>query len=124
MSISDPIANLITSIKNASLVEKDVVLVDYSKYHTNILEALKKERVIISYSQKTVDDFPKLEIKINDRFKNFKRISKPGRRLYSKSRLMPTKKESIIVVSTSKGLMNSRQAKREHLGGELLMEVY
>lgn len=123
MSISDPIANLIVSIKNKAITNKGELLTVFSKYKKEILDALKKKNVIYSYTVKDVDGKRMLDIKLNKFYTDISRISKPGRRIYSKASTMPVKKESIIIVSTSKGLMTSFEARKNHLGGELLMEI-
>lgn len=128
---TDPIADLLTRIRNAAKVGKHQITVPASKLKLTILNELKKAGYIVNVE--VIDNKPQntLVVTINEatenaRFTEINRLSKPGRRLYVGANEIPKVKNGrgMVLVSTSKGVMNGFSAKKQKLGGELLLEIY
>lgn len=128
---TDQIADLLTRIRNAILVGKNEILVPTSKLKAGVAEVLVKNGYLAGC--KVEDGKPRglLKVTINEPGTNAKineitKVSKPGRRVYSAAEDLPTVKSGrgMVIVSTSKGLMTGREAKKEHLGGEILVKVW
>ena len=128
---TDQIADLITRIRNAIKVRKNEIFVPTSKLKVGVVEVLKKNGYVAEYE--VVDGKPRgtLKVTINEAGTNAKineisKVSKPGRRVYSAANDLPTVKSGrgMIIVSTSKGLMTGREAKKNRLGGEILVKVW
>lgn len=128
---TDQIADLLTRIRNAILVGKNEILVPTSKLKVGVVEVLVKNGYLASY--KVEDGKPRglLKVTINESGANAKineitKVSKPGRRVYSSAEDLPTVKSGrgMVIVSTSKGLMTGREAKKNRLGGEILVKVW
>ncbi|MBR3116194.1 30S ribosomal protein S8 [Candidatus Saccharibacteria bacterium] len=128
---TDQIADLITRIRNAVLVDKNEILVPTSKLKAGVVEVLAKNGYVKSFE--IVEGTPRgmLHVVINEPGANAKineitKVSKPGRRVYSAADDLPTIKSGrgMIIVSTSKGLMTGRDAKKNRLGGEILVKVW
>ncbi|QNM14965.1 MULTISPECIES: 30S ribosomal protein S8 [Fusobacterium] len=131
MYLTDPIADMLTRIRNANAVMHEKVDVPHSTLKDKIAEILKEEGYIANY--KVVTDGNKKNIRVylkydgKDRvIKGIKRISKPGRRVYSSVEDMPRVLSGlgIAIVSTSKGIVTDRVARRENVGGEILAFVW
>lgn len=129
--MTDPIADMLTRIRNAILVNKNTVVVPYSKLKHNIATILKQAGFIKDVHVDTESKFKNIIVTINDENQNaritkLERVSKPGRRHYVKSTEVPQAMDGrgIFIVSTSKGLMTDAQARKEHVGGELMVKVY
>ncbi len=128
---TDQIADLITRIRNAVRVSKNEILVPTSRLKAGIVEVLAKNGYIAGFE--VIEGTPRgmLKITINESGTNAKineidKVSKPGRRVYSSADDLPTVKSGrgMIIVSTSKGLMTGREAKKNRLGGEILVKVW
>ena len=128
---TDQIADLITRIRNAVSVGKNEIFVPTSKLKVGVVEVLMKNGYLVGY--KIEENKPRdiLKITINEAGTNAKineisKVSKPGRRVYSAAEDLPVVKSGrgMIIVSTSKGLMTGREAKKSHLGGEILVKVW
>ena len=128
---TDQIADLITRIRNAVMVGKNEILVPTSKLKVKVVEVLAKNGYIASYE--VIDGEPRgmLRVVINEsgtvaRLSEISKVSKPGRRVYSSADDIPTVKSGrgMVIVSTSKGLMTGREAKKNRLGGEILIKVW
>ena len=128
---TDQVADLITRIRNAVMVGKNEILVPTSKLKAGLLEVLTKNGYIASYD--IIEGTPRgmLHVVINEpgtiaKINEITKVSKPGRRVYSAADDLPTIKSGrgMIVVSTSKGLMTGREAKKNRLGGEILVKVW
>lgn len=128
--MTDPIADMLTRIRNAQKAEKKSVLVPASKTKKAILQVLKDEGYIVDFSDTKLDDKPAMEVEL----KYFEgqpvivellRASKPGRRQYSGSNNMPKVSGGlgVAIVSTSKGIMTDRSAREAGVGGEILCYV-
>lgn len=128
---TDPIADLLTRIRNAALVGKTEVRVPTSKLKKIVAEQLVKNHYLADV--KLEDGKPRgtLVITINNNgenaaFTELARVSKPGRRIYVSSADIPKVKQGrgIVLVSTSKGVMTGAEAAKAKLGGEILLKVY
>jgi small subunit ribosomal protein S8 len=130
MSMSDPIADMLTRIRNAQLSEKQSVVMPASKLKSSIAKVLKDEGYIDDYVVRASDGRPQLEIGLKyyagePVIEKIERVSRPGLRIYKPSRDIPTVMNGlgIAIVSTSKGVMTDRQARGLGVGGEVLCVV-
>lgn len=129
---TDPIADMLTRIRNANIVSHPEVEMPSSKLKLELAKVLKEEGYITDYVEKEVGKFKVLSItlKYDERNKpvisNLKRISKTGLRVYSKAKDLPQVFGGlgIAIISTSKGLMTDRKARKENLGGEVVCYVW
>lgn len=128
---TDPIADMLTRIRNAILVRKNEVSLPHSNIKESVARLLQQSNFIDGVSVADATVGKTLTVKINDETSNARiteivRLSKPGRRHYVNAKEIPTVKRGrgVIIVSTSKGLMTGEQAKTEHIGGELICKVY
>ncbi|MBO7673151.1 30S ribosomal protein S8 [bacterium] len=132
MSMTDPIADMLTRIRNAAMVSMPEVSMPSSKLKVELARILKEEGYIADYSVSDEGKFKVLTItlKYDSKKKSvitkLQRVSKPGLRSYSKSQNIPQVLGGmgIAVISTSKGLMTDRRARKENVGGEVLCYVY
>ena len=132
MQITDPIADMLTRIRNAGMARHDTVDVPASKMKTAIAEVLLNEGYIKAFQ--IVDDGTQGVIHITLKYlpgkekaiQGLKRVSKPGLRVYAGADEMPRvlKGLGIAIVSTSKGIMTDREARKQHVGGEVLAFVW
>lgn len=128
---TDPIADMLTRIRNAINVQKNEVTLPYSKVKESVAQLLKENRFVTSVSVEGEGIAKSLRIVINDEGSNARiteiaRLSKPGRREYAKSEKIPVIKRGrgLVIVSTSKGMMTGNDAKKQGIGGELICKVY
>ena len=129
---TDLIADMLTRIRNANMVSHSTVEMPSSKLKVQLAKLLKEEGFITDYNVKEVGKFKVLEITLKYDAKNkpiitkLERISKPGLRSYSKAKNLPKVLGGmgIAIVSTSKGLLTDRKARKENIGGEVLCYVY
>ncbi|MFA6305364.1 MAG: 30S ribosomal protein S8 [Candidatus Gracilibacteria bacterium] len=125
---TDPIADLLTRIRNALNAHHETLSVSYSKIKEGILRILKDKKFIEGYEIQEEKGMKIIEVQlIEERIgMTLKRISKPGQRLYAKTDELKSIKSGlgIQIVSTSKGLMSGSEARKQKLGGELICEVY
>ena len=128
---TDQIADLITRIRNAMMVGKTEIRVPTSKLKVAVVEVLKKAGYIDDYKIEKAEPRGILNVKINAegtpaRINEISKVSKPGRRIYTSAEDIPVVKSGrgIVIISTSKGLMTGREAKKARLGGEILVKVY
>lgn len=128
---TDQIADLITRIRNAVQVNKTEILVPTSKLKVAVVEILAKNGYLASYEVLPGEPRGTLRVVINEpgtvaKISEITKISKPGRRVYSSAADLPTVKSGrgMIIVSTSKGLMTGREAKKNQLGGEIMIRVW
>jgi small subunit ribosomal protein S8 len=129
--LSDPIADFLTRLRNAGMAKKEELVAPYSKIKAEIARILKQEGYIQNYEIDTTGKFPEIKVtnKINNRtsaITGLKRVSRPGLRRYVGSEDIPRVLGGmgISILSTPRGLMSGRQAKRENVGGELLAFVW
>jgi small subunit ribosomal protein S8 len=129
MNTSDPIADMLTRIRNSQIINKREVSIPYSKLKFEIAKLLKTRKFISAVEKKEQEnEFPVIVITLKkDGIKGIDRVSKPGRRVYSKSQDLPTQfkyGKGTVIVSTSKGIIDANTAKREKLGGEIICQVW
>jgi small subunit ribosomal protein S8 len=142
--MTDPIADMLTCIRNAVRIERPHVEMPLSKVKRGLAEVLKREGYIWDWREENQDDesgnhqdkkrfVPKqlvIQLKYGPNgervIRNIRRISKPGRRVYSQaSRLRPVLNGlGISIISTSRGVISDREARQRNLGGEVLCEVW
>lgn len=128
---TDPIADMLTRIRNAISVQKSEVSLPHSKIKEGVAKLLKESNFIDDVSVADDKIGKTLTVKINSEQSNARiteivRMSKPGRRHYVNAKEIPTVKRGrgVVIVSTSKGLMTGDRAKAESIGGELICKVY
>ena len=132
MSFTDPIADMITRIRNAQLRTLDSVSIPSSKFRARILDVLKEEGYISDYKFLS-DAKNKGSLIVNLKYHNglpvikeIRRISKPGRRIYTKADSIPKIQSGlgIAIVSTSMGIMSDNDARSKNIGGEIICKVF
>lgn len=132
MSMSDPIADMLTRIRNAQRAQKQSVIVPSSKQKESIVALLKSEGYINDFTIADVGNGKK-ELTIELKYfqskpviESLKRVSRPGLRVFKGKHELPKVLGGIgvAVVSTSKGIMSDRQARRQGYGGEIICTVY
>ena len=128
---TDPIADLLTRIRNADMVGKTEVRLPSSKIKKVIAEQLVKNGYLSSVKLEAGKPRDTLVVTIakegeNSTFTELTRMSKPGRRMYAAASEIPRIKSGrgIVLISTSKGVMTGREAVKQKLGGELLVKIY
>lgn len=132
MSMSDPLADFLTRIRNAVRANFDTVEIPQSKLKVSVAEVLKKEGYIADYqlADQGVQGVIKVELKYGPNreqvITGIRRVSKPGLRQYKKSGAIPKVMSGLGVgiLTTSKGVVSDREARRLNVGGELLCEVW
>ena len=132
--MTDPIADMLTRIRNAVRVERPVVEMPLSKVKRGLAEVLKREGYIWDWHEEQEDHEPAKRLCIDLKYgpngerviRHIKRVSKPGRRVYSRAvDLHPVLNGlGISVVSTSRGVLSDREARQKKLGGEVLCELW
>jgi len=129
--MTDPIADMLTRIRNAQMAEKVSVRMPASKLRTAIAEVLKDEGYIEDHAAHEADGKPMLEIRLKyyagrPVIEHIARVSRPGLRIYRAKDKFPsvTGGLGVVIVSTSKGVMTDRAARKAGLGGEVLCVVY
>ena len=132
MSFTDPIADMITRIRNAQLRTLNKVSIPNSKFRAKILDVLKEEGYISDYKFLT-DKKNKGSLLVDLKYSNglpvikeISRVSKPGRRIYTRAGSIPKIKNGlgIIIVSTSMGIMSDNDARSKNIGGEIICRVF
>ena len=129
---TDPIADMLTRIRNANMVSHETVEIPTSKLKVELAKLLKSEGYITDYAVDYSGKFGKIVItlKYDEKRKpvitNLQRVSTPGLKTYSKSKNLPKVLGGmgVAVISTSKGLMSDRKARKENIGGEILCYVW
>ena len=130
MSMSDPIADMLTRIRNAQATEKVSVLVPASKVKKSIAQVLKDEGYIEDFALRDVDGRPVIEIGLKyyagkPVIEKLERVSRPGLRIYKGREDIPRVMNGlgVAIVSTSRGVMTDRRARETGIGGEVLCIV-
>jgi small subunit ribosomal protein S8 len=132
MVMTDPIADMLTRIRNANQMKHLTVLVPASKIKLEILNVIKNEGYIedVEFVEDGKQGTIKVTLKYTEKkervIKGITRISKPGLRVYAKSTEMPKVLNGlgVAVVSTSNGVMTDREARHQHLGGEVIAYIW
>jgi small subunit ribosomal protein S8 len=132
MSFTDPIADMLTRIRNAQLRKLNKVSIPNSKFRAKILDVLKEEGYISDYKFLT-DKKNKGSLLVDLKYSNglpvikeISRVSKPGRRIYTRAESIPKIKNGlgIVIVSTSMGIMSDNDARLKNIGGEIICRVF
>jgi small subunit ribosomal protein S8 len=132
MSMTDPLGDMLTRIRNASMRGKSTVRTPASKIRKWVLDVLKAEGYIRGYDEvKSGDGHDELEISLkyydgHSVIRELKRISTPGRRVYTGVKEIPQVRQGlgIAIVSTPRGVMSDSQARTDNVGGEVLCTVF
>ena len=132
--MTDPIADMLTCIRNAVRIERPRVEMPLSKVKCGLAEVLKREGYIWDWREENEDGAPSKQLSIELKYgpngerviRHIKRVSKPGRRVYSPATsLKPILNGlGISIISTSRGVISDREARQRNLGGEVLCEVW
>ena len=132
MSMSDPLGDMLTRIRNGQSARKSVVSSPASRLRANVLQVLQREGYIRGFSQdevrKGIAEI-KIELKYSDGepvIKEIKRVSRPGRRVYSKIKDLSRVYNGlgIAILSTPRGVMSDNEARAANVGGEVLCQVF
>ena len=131
MSLTDPLGDMLTRIRNGQQAKKDSVLSPASKLRANVLEVLQREGYIRGYSEEQMGPAAGIRIELKyfegqPAIKHVARVSKPGRRVYSGSTELPRIMNGlgITIVSTPKGVLSDAEAREQNAGGEVLCQVF
>jgi small subunit ribosomal protein S8 len=131
MSLTDPLGDMLTRIRNGQQARKDSVTTPGSKLRQRVLDVLQREGYIRGWSPEEVagHDGIRIELKYFEgqpAIKHVARVSKPGRRVYSGSKELPRVRNGlgITIVSTPRGVLSDAEAREANVGGEVLAEVF
>jgi len=131
MSFNHSVSDLVARIKNGYMVKKSLISCPVSQLRENILQILKDEGYILSYSRVKDGNFEVFDIHLKYHFSNpvvseIQVISKPGKRVYCHANKIPLVKNGLgmIVISTSQGVMIDHEARTKKLGGEVLFKIF
>ena len=131
MSLSDPIGDMIARIKNAQVRNYKKVELPSSNFKVKIAEILKSEGFVIDYKVDLEDNKPVLLINLkyhsgNPVIGTIERVSKPGRRIFSRAESLPKINNGlgIAIISTPKGVMTDIDARKQKVGGEIICKVF
>ena len=132
MSMSDPLGDMLTRIRNGQSARKSVVSSPASRFRTNVLEVLKREGYIRGYETEELRpgiQQLRIELKYHEGspvIRHIQRVSKPGRRVYSKIKDLPRVYNGlgISILSTPRGVMSDTEARAANVGGEVICEVF
>ncbi len=132
--MTDPIADMLTRIRNAVRIERPIVQMPHSKVKRGVAEVLKREGYIWDWREQDAEDAPGKELCIDLKYgpngerviRHIKRISKPGCRVYSRANALKPILNGlgISIISTSRGVVSDREARQKNLGGEVLCELW
>ena len=132
--MTDPIADMLTRIRNAVRVERPIVEMPLSKVKRGLAEVLKREGYIWDWREEDAEGITGKQLRIDLKYgpngerviRHIKRVSKPGRRVYTRStELRPILNGlGISIISTSRGVISDREARQKKLGGEVLCELW
>lgn len=129
--MTDPIADMLTRIRNAVAVKKPEVVLPYSKLKFNVAKILELEQYVgkVEKIKNGKFDELKIELKYTEKgpaIRHIKRLSTPGQRIYSAGKELPhvLNGYGLAIISTSKGIMTNKEAKRQNIGGELICEIW
>ena len=131
MSLSDPIGDMLARLKNSQKRNHKKVELPSSKFKVKIAEILKSEGYIVDF--KELSEGPKINLQINLKYNSgnpvissIERVSKPGRRVFSRAESLPKINNGlgIAIVSTPKGVMTDIDARKHNIGGEIICKVF
>ncbi len=129
--MTDPISDMLTRIRNASMVRKQTVDVPMSKVKFALAKVLENAGYLVGVERTDGLKHPVLRLKLKyddgvSNIESIKRISKPGRRVYVKTEELPYVRSGhgIAIISTPNGLMTNNEARKRRLGGEVICEIF
>jgi small subunit ribosomal protein S8 len=127
--MTDPIADMLTRIRNSAAARRSEVQIPYSKVKFTIAKILEKSGYVGNVAVNDEKHELTVALRYDDRtpaFVSVKRVSKPGRRIYAKTDELPTVRSGngLAIISTSQGMMTNIEAKARKLGGEIICEIY
>jgi small subunit ribosomal protein S8 len=132
--MTDPIADMLTCIRNAVRIERPRIEMPLSKVKRGLAEVLKREGYIWDWSEEQSEGAPQKQLAIDLKYgpngerviRHIRRVSKPGRRVYSQATALKPVLNGlgISIISTSRGVISDREARQRNLGGEVLCEVW
>ena len=132
MTLTDPIGDMFSRIRNGQMRSLNTVVIPSSNFRKNILKILKEEGYIKDYFIEKLEN-NRINLKINLKYyegdpviKEIKRISKPGRRVYSRATSVPKVMNGLglAILSTPKGVMSDTEARKQNVGGEIICRVF
>ena len=132
MNLVDPVGDMLTRIRNGQMRSLKKISIPFSKFRLKILEVIKKEGFIVDYFQEE-NELKIKSVKVLLKYyegqpviREIKRVSKPGRRVYSRAISIPKIKNGLglAILSTSKGVMSDSDAIKNNLGGEIICRVF
>lgn len=123
--VTDPVADMLTIIKNGYMAKKQQVMVPYSNFKMEVVKILEKEKFVGNVKKEE----SKIKIDLaylghEPKFSHIKKISKPGLKVYTKSKNIAKGAKRVIILSTPAGVMTAKEAKMKKLGGEVIAEVW
>jgi small subunit ribosomal protein S8 len=131
MTMTDPLGDMLTRIKNGQAARKDSVVTPASKLRISVLEVLQREGYIRGWSNDEMQSHPAVRIELKyfegqPAIRELRRVSKPGRRVYSGVASLPRVKNGlgITIISTPKGVLSDAEARAQNVGGEVLCQVF
>jgi small subunit ribosomal protein S8 len=132
MTMSDPLGDMLTRIRNAQMRKKSKVTTPGSRLRQHVLDVLQAEGYIRGYSTVDFDDGHsevEIELKYYDGepvIREIQRVSRPGRRVYTSVKTIPSHANGlgVSILSTPKGVMSDAEARDQHVGGEILCRVF
>lgn len=132
MTMNDTISDMLTRIRNALMARKPEVVLPYSKFKFNLAKVLQAEGWLKSVEEKEADGFKilSLQLKYDETgspvISGIKRVSKPGQRIYSGRTQIPKVLGGVgtTIISTSKGLMTDKEARKQKVGGEIVCQIW
>ena len=132
MTMSDPLGDMITRIRNGQQAQKSVIACPASNFHANVLDVLQREGYIRGYkTEKRENGVPELQIELKydqgqPMIREISRISRPGLRIYRKVKDLPRHYNGlgISIVSTPRGVLSDHEARDQNVGGEILCQVF
>ena len=132
MSMTDPLGDMLTRIRNGQQAKKDSILTPASKLRARVLDVLQREGYIRGYSEAdsgTATAALRIDLKYFEgrpAIQHIARVSKPGRRVYSGATELPRIRNGlgIVIVSTPKGVLSDAEAREQNAGGEVLCQVF
>ena len=129
--MNDPIADMLSRLRNAIMVGKNTVRMPHSKIKAQLLERLKEDGFITEVTKNTEEKFPELIVTIHEpgtpcKISGLERVSKPGRRYYAKANEIPRvmNGRGVMILSTSQGIMADHTARDKGVGGEVMVKVW
>ena len=125
MTLTDPIGDMFSRIRNGQMRSLNTIDLPASNFRLQILEVLKTEGYITNFFIEKLKN-NKTNLKVNLKYYEGKRISKPGRRIYSKANSIPKIQNGlgVAILSTPKGVMSDNEARKNNIGGEIICKVF